>query len=95
MREPRCRRDLGSYRSELDILQAMMNEHTGALLVKFKPSAAESDVDVVGSTNENLDNDSTVVLANPDGLKALNYTFANDGLAKKLSHRIPHMYERG
>lgn len=62
----RSRRDVGSYLSEMDILQSMLNEHSGALRVKFKPSIDLPFVDVGGLlSDEVLQNDSTILLANP------------------------------
>lgn len=45
--ESRQQREVGSHQSETDTIQAMLNEHTGATLVKFKPSQAEPAVDFV------------------------------------------------
>lgn len=64
---PSIRRQVGSYNSELDILQSMLNEHGSDVRVKFKPSSSQASVEVL--PNENVNEEATVVISNPDGLK--------------------------
>lgn len=62
-------RVVGSYQSELDILQSMINLHPGNVRVKFIPSPDSPCVDVLPVGNAASDNVLSVVIANPDGFQ--------------------------
>lgn len=71
-REMHRRRDVGSYQNELEIIQAMLNEHAGALLVCFKPSWNDPPIDF-GASNIDVDgpDESSIVFADPDDFKGV------------------------
>ena len=52
----------------------MLNEHRGALRVKFKSRSVEEAVDV-GELNDPLDDCSTVIIGNPDGFNGVELAY--------------------
>ena len=66
----------------------MLNEHRGALCVKFKDSAAGSPI-VVGELDEPLEAASTVIIGSPDGFKGVELSFHQHWLNEEENSQDP------
>lgn len=92
----RKRRHVGPYVSELDVLQAMLNDHCRGLRVGFKPSPHLPAVDVGGPLSDDIvQNDSTVLLANHDGLRDIEMSVRKRWMDSEMSSKNPtYVWER-
>lgn len=94
--EMQKRRDVGSYESELDILTAMLKEHSWALRVRFKVARNLPLADVGGPMgNDIAQDDSSILLENPDWFKVVDIPVRRRWLHLEEASQSPtYVWER-